>query len=200
MHSSSSFYNSVSAYYDNYCEISLINTFLEEEISLIEKYNPQSILEFGIGTGRFAKEYIKRHPDVIYTGIDNSEKMLSYAKDSGAILIHEDAIIYLKKCILENKKIDCIFAPYTAIHHIPKEEQLELFENMKKVSKIIIINCLTKEKEGEIFNKHDETIITFPIANNRTTETIIYRVDTMIRNNTIRKSSGGGREYLLYNY
>ncbi len=198
MHSSSNFYNAIAHEYENYCDASHINDFLDEEINFIEKYKPTSILEFGIGDGRFAREYIKRNPNVSYTGIDNSEDMLIRAKGSGASLVLEDFIVYVKLAVHNNRQFDCIIAPYTAIHHIMTNEQFPLFENMKRITNVIIINCVTKEEETKIFSNENETGITFMLPNGNSVKTVIHRLHETIRKSMQVRSESGNRENIVW--
>lgn len=195
---SSSFYNTIAFFYDTYCESSQINTYLENEIALLEQHKPSSVLEFGIGTGRFAKAYLARNPNTFYVGVDNGKEMLSYARDSGAVLVHDDIRDYIKKIILEGKHFDCIVAPYTALHHIPTSEQYELFENMKYVSNMIIVNCLSKQIEEELFGTQKETEVTFTLPDNKSAKTTIYTVDEGLRRELRSVEESEERVYLVY--
>lgn len=198
MRSSSNFYNAVAREYENYCKASHVNDFLEEEINLVQKYKPTSILELGVGDGRFAREYVKRNPNISYTGIDNSEGMLMRAKDSGAALVLEDFTTYVNLAVQGNKRFDCIIAPYTAIHHIKTSEQLPLFENMKQITGTIIINCVTKEEEKKIFSDGNETEITFVLPSGNEVKTVIHRLHETIREDVQKKSKYGDRENLIW--
>lgn len=198
MLSSSNFYNTIAHEYENYCKASRINDFLEEEIGLVEKYKPTSILELGVGDGRFAREYIKRNPNVSYTGIDNSEDMLMRAKDSGARLVLEDFVSYLENAVHDVIRYDCIIAPYTAIHHIKTSEQLPLFENMKQITDTIIINCVTKKEEKKIFSDGNETEITFIVPSGNEVKTGVYKLHETVRKNMQRRSGSGNRENIVW--
>lgn len=197
---SSSFYNTIAFFYDTYCESSQITTHLEKEIALLEQCKPSSVLEFGIGTGRFAKAYLARNPDAFYVGVDNSEEMLAYAHDSCATLVHDDIRDYVKKIILEDKHFDCIIAPYTALHHIPTNEQYELFENMQRVSGVIIFNCLSKQTEEELFGIQKETEVTFMLPDNRSAKTTIHTIDEKLREELQGVEESEERVYMVYSF
>lgn len=198
MLTSSSFYNTIAHEYESYCNASLVNTFIEDDVALVENYKPKSILEFGIGDGRFARIYIQRNPNVEYIGVDNSKDMLRYAQDSKAILILEDFSNYVIYAISKKMWFDCIIAPYTAIHHIETGEQLDLFENMKLLTNVIIINCVTAKKEKEIFTHSNETEITFMLPNGNGVKTRAHKLHETIRKNMQKKSEGGDRENLVW--
>jgi SAM-dependent methyltransferase len=198
MLSSSSFYNTIAHTYEEYCKLSCINDFLEQEINLIEETNPVSILELGIGTGRLARHYIQKHPSVIYTGIDNSELMLKQAHTSGAVLILNDFQTYVQEAADKEIYFDCVTLPYTTIHHLETDKQLELFKNMKRITARIIINCLTKEQEDTLFSSEDSTEIIFPLAEDFNAKTLVHRIHPDIRNETHVVQEGDKREYLVY--
>ena len=199
MLSSPLFYNEIASEYKNYCKASHVNIFLESDIALLEKYMPKSVLEFGVGDGRFAREFLKRNKDVIYVGVDNSRDMLMRASDSGALLVYADFAEYIEKLASEKIKFDCVVAPYTVMHHVSTLEQLTLFENMKRVGNIVIINCMTQNEEEALFAHDNKTIITFLLLSGKRVETMVYKINETIRKDTVNTEERGGREYLLYN-
>lgn len=194
---SSQFYNSLADAYEEYCCASHINTYIEKEIALVEAYKPQSILEFGIGDGRFARAYLRRYPGTHYVGVDNAEEMLKIANDSGATLVCADFGEYLEKVIVEGGRFDCIVAPYTAIHHIKTINQLELFEKMEQVADVFIINCLTLEEE-KVFKDRDETEVTIQLQDGHAISTTVYRLHRGIRSQTKVVPESSQREFLIY--
>ncbi len=194
---SSQFYNALANEYEEYCRASNINLYLEQEIDLVQRFNPQSILEFGIGDGRLARAYLKNNSKVYYVGVDNAEEMLTFANDSGAILVCTDFGEYLEKVISEGGRFECIVAPYTAIHHIATDDQVALFEKMKEVADILIINCLTT-KEEKIFEDKDETEVTVQLSGGHAITTTVYRLHPEIRAQTKVISESLHREYLVY--
>jgi cyclopropane fatty-acyl-phospholipid synthase-like methyltransferase len=195
---SSSFYNTIAHEYANYCEASHVNDLLHEDIALLENYKPQSVLELGVGDGRFAREYIKRNPGILYVGVDNSTDMIALAKDSGASLVLEDFTHFVKKLATKKIRYDCIIAPYTAIHHIKTNEQLELFENMKQITNVIIINCVTEKEETKIFDYSNETEITFMLPGGNEVKTVIHKLHDTIRKYSQKKSESSGREIIVW--
>lgn len=195
---SHSFYNAIASEYKTYCESSRINDCLEKDVALVESCRPKSILEFGVGDGRFARAYIQRNKSVMYVGVDNSEEMILQARDSGALLILEDFNTYIQRMVEEGTKYDCIIAPYTAIHHVETLQQSPLFENMKQVTSVIIINCLSKKKEEDIFNNGNETEITFTLPNGNVAKTVVYKLHETIRKNMTIKTDEGSRENVVW--
>lgn len=172
--------------------------FTDEEIHLLEMYDPSSVLEFGIGTGRFAREYLARNKNVHYVGIDNSRKMLSYAQGSGAMLILANFEDYLEEAIEGKQKFDCIIAPYTALHHIQTDEQLKLLQCMKKVANVIILNCLSLQEERVLFKGNKETEIVFALPDKTSVTTTIYTIHETIRNTATIMNEGTERVYLVF--
>lgn len=197
MLSSSSFYDAVAHEYKNYCTASKANDILHEEIFLLEKYKPKRILELGVGDGRFAKEYIRKNPDCIYTGIDNSSAMLMYADTIKAELIHVDMLTFCKQSVHEGRVFDAIIAPYTAIHHLNHEDQLATFTFMKQLSSLIMINCLTEITEQALFKNTNETTLTFVLPSGTTAETRVYKLHETIRCEMTKIHEGNNRETLV---
>jgi ubiquinone/menaquinone biosynthesis C-methylase UbiE len=195
---SSSFYNTIAYVYDTYCETSQINTYLEKELAILEQYSPSSVLEFGIGTGRFAQAFLKRNPDTFYVGVDNSEEMLAHAHDSGATRICDDIRNYLRQIIQEKKTFDCIVAPYTALHHIPTHEQPKLLEDMKKVTHTVILNCLSKYTEKELLGERKEVEVTFMLPDNKSVQTTIHAIHEELRRDLMNIEESKDRVYLVY--
>lgn len=196
--SSSAFYNSIAWHYDEYCNTSHINSTIHEEVTLLENYKPSSILEFGIGTGRLARKYIINNRDVHYVGVDNSQEMLKYAQDTGAILVYANFENYVQEVITNNITFDCIIAPYTVFHHIKTDKQISLIEKMKQVSSLIIINCLTQEEERKLFGTETTTDVTFLLPNNPAEVISVYRMHPEVRVHSKKMSCNHEREYLIF--
>ncbi len=198
MLSSSSFYDAVAHEYKNYCNVSGANETIEEEIFLLSKHNPKTVLELGIGDGRFAREYLKIDPSCDYTGVDNSRVMLSYANDVEAKLICIDMLSFCRNKVSESASYDAIITPYSAVHHVNKNEQLQLFTFMKQLSKLIMINCLAEDSEKALFKKDDETTLTFVLPDETHLETRVHKLHEIIRSEMVLIHEGGNRETLLY--
>lgn len=195
--SSSSFYDIVAPYYDDYCRQSGVEETIEGDTSLLESYNPTSVLEIGIGTGRFAQEYLNRNPYVEYIGVDNSKEMLARIPDIPVTLVHSDINEYLTLSKTRGRRFDAIIAPYAALHHIEKESQNLLFEKMKGVADIIILNSLTEDEERRLFGKNDSTDITFNLLDGKSASTTVHKISNNIRASTKSKPSGPFHENLL---
>lgn len=195
---SSSFYNTIAHAYKSYCKASHINDFLDDDITLVERHTPKSILELGVGNGRFANAYLKRNPETYYVGVDNSKEMLAQVKKTKAVLICDDFTQYTKQLQTKGERFDCVIAPYTAIHHITRDKQLELFETVKQITNTFIINCVTKNEEDEIFIGGDETEITFMLPSGNGVKTVVYKLHETIRASMQKECEGGGRENLLW--
>lgn len=197
--SSSSFYNTIAHHYDTYCKHSGINECLEEELSLLEHYSPSSILEFGIGTGRFAQAYLQKHPHTSYTGVDNSQEMLQKIQDPRIICIHADFETYSKELLRNKKYYDVIVAPYTALHHIETKRQQELLRTLQQLTPVIIFNCLNEQEEKKIFEGNlTSTSVTFSLPKEKEVSTIIHSIHPEIRTQAKCIPSQGERVYLLF--
>lgn len=192
------FYNSVAHHYDEYCNDSGINDYVDQEIALVESFSPRSIIEMGIGNGRFANPYITKHPAVRYIGVDNSKTMLMLAKETKATCVHMDITEYIQYCIETGTKTDVIIAPYSAIHHIPTLDQLELFALMKRVSGVIIINCITDAEEKSLFKAQESAVITMLLPQGKQASTTVYKVHETIRGDTVTHPESTKREYLVW--
>lgn len=196
--SSENFYNTIAEAYDSYCTISGIHKHTTKEIQLIDTYSPQTILEIGVGTGRLARAYTTVHPNVIYVGIDNSATMLSLAPPMDATLILADMASYLEHCTETGKHFDVIIAPYTAIHHAEQAKQFELFESMKRLTDVIIINCLTKSEESTLFHGRDAAEVVFPLPGGARPSTTVYALHVNIRKQTKTHPESDLREFLVW--
>lgn len=194
---SASFYNSIAPYYDDYCTTSGIEDSQECELNLVESYKPTSILEFGIGTGRFARSYLTRNPGTTYIGVDNAEAMLVYAQDSGATLVHAHIKDYLYDAEKEGYKFDCIIAPYTALHHIHTQDQIHLIETMKRLCDTLILNCLNREAERALFGEKMETIVTFLLPDTADQHVTIYKIEPSLRKRAQTLPDGDSRVFLI---
>lgn len=82
MLSSKDFYSVIASSYDTYCKDSGIEKDTEETIKLLKQYTSKTVLEFGVGTGRFAKAFLKRNPDITYVGVDSSLYMVEHIQES----------------------------------------------------------------------------------------------------------------------
>jgi hypothetical protein len=124
--------------------------------------------------------------------------MLKQAHTSGAVLILNDFQTYVQEAADKEIYFDCVTLPYTTIHHLETDKQLELFKNMKRITARIIINCLTKEQEDTLFSSEDSTEIIFPLAEDFNAKTLVHRIHPDIRNETHVVQEGDKREYLVY--
>ena len=120
--------------------------------SLINKPENKAILDIGIGTGFLTKELYNKGAKI--TGLDFSGEMVKKAKER--MPKAEFYIQDMKKGIpdkLQNNKFDYIISSY-AIHHISKQEKLDLVNELKSVlneNGVIIFADVA-------FQKHDDLI------------------------------------------
>jgi len=130
---------------------------LEFYIKIIAKYNPISIVELGIGTGRIAIEIVKRLNKKMI-GVDNSKEMLDICQlhiSKNKLL--ENNIILIEQDILKfNKKSKFIIMPFRTIgHFLSMESKKQLFRqvynNLKK-NGIFIFDHYILDKKWAIKN------------------------------------------------
>lgn len=195
MLSSSSFYNHFAQEYKQYYLLGDIQEHLTQEIAFVKQYSPTSILELGVGTGRFAEAYLKENPYVIYTGIDNASEMLFHNTVKNLTLHCTCALNYLQECTLLGKTFDCVIAPYTMLHHLAHNEQRELVSLLKQVTKISIFNCLSIEQEAQQFLTKETSVITLCLSR-EVQATMIYTIAPQVRQSCTEHDAGGGRVYL----
>jgi SAM-dependent methyltransferase len=197
MQDSPSFYNSFAETYDNYCSASSVTLDDESSCTLLLSHNPKSILEFGVGTGRFANLVLNHSSEINYTGVDNSKEMLARCTNT-IITYRSDINVFLDTCIQNKISFDCIISPYTELHHIPTIEQRPLLEKMKQVAKHIFLNCLTEDEEFRLFTTHNQHTIQLRM-HNKNIATTIYSIDKMLRKNAkIVNLPSKVREFLVY--
>ncbi len=180
MLSSKDFYSVIASSYNSYCKYSGIEKDTEETITLIKQYTPKTVLEFGVGTGRFAKAFLKRNPDITYVGVDSSLYMVEHIQENGGTYTATDIFSFLKKCTQNGTCFDVLIAPYTELHHIETAKQLKLIKLMQQVAKTILLNVLTKETEMSLFATQQKVAVTY-IHNNTPFTTEIYPIHQKIR-------------------
>lgn len=178
---SHAFYDAMAPWYTAYCEQPLLQKSTKKEVTLLGSFKPKSILEFGIGTGRFAKMYLELYPNTHYVGVDSSKEMLVRAQDTQAQLIHISIENYLEYALAHNTFFDCIIAPYTALHHIKTHQQLRLIRKMQRVSNLILLNILTKQQENLLCNNKEKNTVTFLTPRNELLSTDVYPIDKKVR-------------------
>lgn len=96
----------------------------------LENSNPY-VLEIGTGTGIFTEMFLKKYPNAKMDLVDISEDMLDIAKSR--FKGNKNLNFYLKNIINfqpeENKQYDAIISSL-AIHHLPNEEKIELYNKI----------------------------------------------------------------------
>ncbi len=141
------------AEWDSYCAERGVNEYLSQEIALLHSFSPVSVLELGVGNGRFAKAYLRKHPNTKYIGVDNSQQMLSHAKENlsglGVSLVQDDMICYMKS--LKMSEVDVVVMPLTTLCHLDTGQQKCLYELLKTKARISVISLISLEAEEKIF-------------------------------------------------
>jgi SAM-dependent methyltransferase len=195
---SKDFYNGIARHYNDYCKESGINDFLHLEMNLVSTSSPHSILEIGVGTGRFANAYLVQYPAVSYTGIDNASEMLNGITNKNIQIVHQDAVTYTRECVNNNRTYDCIILMYSTIHHFTNKEQLVLFTETKKLTKRIIINCLTEQEETILFRGDKKASVAYIMPNERKNVTTVHKVHETLRKEMTPSPEGGRRHFLVW--
>tara|TARA_R110000868_G_scaffold61962_1_gene187766 strand:+ start:27 stop:611 length:585 start_codon:yes stop_codon:yes gene_type:complete len=143
----SQFYNTISPLYF------IIDFFLRPHKKLliqeVNKYPNQSILEVGVGQGKYLKEY---HSMQI-TGIDLSEKMLQQARRNNPTstkLINMDAIDLSQL----NQKFDLVVLSHVLSTSSKANEIIQLSHNVLNPNgKVIILNHFSNNGVFGVFEK-----------------------------------------------
>lgn len=94
----------------------------------LKKYNAESLIELGCGTGSLASHFIKNGFD--YTGLDLNKAMLDIArkKNSGVDIIEAD----MRKFELPEKKHACIIAGRSISYLMTNKDVLDSFNAINK--------------------------------------------------------------------
>lgn len=160
--------------YDSYYSTSFGKQIdkIEKEIitSLIEKVPRKPLLELGCGTGHWTKYFVDQGFEV--TGIDNSEAMLTKAREKklNANFLTADS----EKLPFENSSFDVI-ASITMIEFV--ENQDEVFNEIYRVLKPkgwLIMGCLNKKS---ILAKNKDQSETFKNAKFLTAATLFHYLE-----------------------
>lgn len=195
---SEDFYNAIASHYDEYCDASKINDYLELEIGIVSASSPHSILEIGVGTGRFANAYLMQYPEVSYTGVDNANEMLSVIHNTTIKIVHQDALAYMEECLDYNRTYDCIILLYSTVHHFTNKEQLTMYTEMKNLTKRIILNCLTEQEETTLFRDGKNASVTYITPNKSKVSTTVHKVHETLRKEMTPSPEGGRRHFLVW--
>ena len=107
---------------------------------IMEKYNPGSVLEVGIGNGRLIE--LLHNKVKVYNGVDFSKKLIDYCNKK---FNYKNVNLYncdFKKFLI-NKTYDLIIFPFNVINNFYNIEDINLcFNNLKKLcnsnTKIVI--------------------------------------------------------------
>jgi len=132
-------YNKLANIYDVW--ITGDNTYLEVlefYVKIVSKYNPNFVVELGIGTGRIAIEIVKKL-NIRVVGIDNSKEMLNVCKKNiETNNISKNKITLIQQNIINFKqKSNFIILPFRTIGHFLS------FEDKKQLLKQVYSNLET---------------------------------------------------------
>jgi len=110
-----------------------------EVVNLCKKYQLNSLLDIGCGTGGQGAMLLKHGLD--FTGIDNSEAMLNQARinlPKNAMLYHLPASNFAEIVMADKKNID-VSLTSLIIHELPHELRLQILNEAKKCAKYLIL-------------------------------------------------------------
>ena len=139
------FYSEMSDDYDLNAESRGVNKVLHLEVDFLKSFEPRSVLEFGVGTGRFAQAFLDRVNSeadykVRYVGVDISPEMLAKISSGEIEKVQEDFLVFIENT---KDKFDACVAPYTVICDIDTAMQVRLVNKILTKSKILIVNVPT---------------------------------------------------------
>lgn len=140
-------------------------------MKLVDKLNPKSILEIGIGNGRLIK--LLHNKTEKYDGLDFSKTIIEHCKKSvkykNATFYHQD----LKEATIDYK-YDLIILPFNVINNFYTKDDLDkAFKNIKKMcheSTFIVIDTINPKltdlissgyRKTNIFEYNDEIITVY---------------------------------------
>lgn len=111
---------------------------------VINNYNIKSLVEIGVGTGRFFPIYKRYNLEVI--GCDISEKFIEIANNLG---FNYQLILYSKTTIpIEDSKSDIVLSSEMLLH-VPEKDIEEVFKEHIRISKKYILIIVSHNAEGK---------------------------------------------------
>ena len=103
-------------------------------IKFIKRFKPRTVLDIGCGNGYSTKEYSKMFPKIHFTGIDYSEQMILYARETQLKNCHLFADI-LKPDSLPKNKFDLILTQRCLQNLCDYESQTMAIKNLLSTRK-----------------------------------------------------------------
>lgn len=118
-------------------QVNYFNKILKRADHEIDISKYENILDIGCGTGAFCKVLYEKGLDVV--GVDPSQGMLNQAeKKLKALPINLKKIVPGETFPFEDDTFDIVFISYVA-HGLDPDERIELYEEMKRISREIVI-------------------------------------------------------------
>jgi len=153
-------YNQLSDIYDYWImgddtHLEVLNCYLK----MVKKFNPDEVVELGVGTGRIAIEIVKRYNKKVI-GIDNSKNMLKKCQNKiQTHKINKEKIKLIEDNILSfylKNPVEFIIMPFRTIgHFLNYEDQKrtieQVYKNLKKDG-IFIFDHYIFDKEWALKN------------------------------------------------
>lgn len=133
-------------FYQDYLADNGISPLSEELLLLIKQYRPDSVLEFGCGTGK----HLKALPNVRFKlGVDISIHNLLH----GHIKNEQNYLILGDEDILPRlQQFDIVFT-CSVLDHIPEVDQI--IEEMKRIAQKAVFLCETLDTPAEFYYPHE---------------------------------------------
>lgn len=161
------------------------------DIILKEIAGANTVLDYGCGIGRLAKEVIKNNNSVTIYGVDSSEEMLREAKK----YVNSDKFIPVSPKEFDGKTVDFAYCVYV-LQHIPA---LYLREAIRQISdscnKLFLVNSLARmaisdegfqndgidilDEVNRFYSHFSSTILFTEIVNNPVIKKMFLTGDTL---------------------
>ena len=136
-------------FYINYQADNKLDDIDYKLIEEIIKFNPESVFEFGCGSGKNLMLVKKLLPNVITYGID-----ISILNVIQAYLLGVDCVIRGDERYMQLGKFDVSFT-CSVLDHIPNENINQVIGNLKAISKKAVVIAETNELDGNFYYKHN---------------------------------------------
>jgi SAM-dependent methyltransferase len=170
------FYRGFAADYAEHCDRLKINNVLETEVECLASYEPMSVLEYGVGDGRFAKAFLDRHPVSHYVGVDISPEMLAFIQDQRITEVCQDMESFAAAAYAHDECFDVCIAPFTVLHHVKTAEQRQQVEALLRIAKTVLLNVFAVDADNDIHQGRESP---FTLFNGMTAST--FPIDLWIR-------------------
>lgn len=119
-------------------------------IDLILQENPNSVFEFGCGTGKILYHLLQMNPSLDILGNDISQKAINTGKDIfGLDIINSDESLLAR---IENNRYDVVFT-CSVLNHIPDIDYI--VPHLQRISKKTVFLAECQQKTHDYFFPHN---------------------------------------------